>query len=193
MSWLSCQIQIGDLFSLSLMGWDWLHLVPSTLFGLLYQPQKIDGGDYGVTGGMTIGTGNLNTRRKTTPVPLCSPQIPRDLIRARTLAAAVGSRRLTAWAMAWLTVSSIKSLWFGRVLSSGIYRRVEQWKSTNVPEENVSSTFRAEEYAKHETSVKQVASRATRYPRAWVTLSCMYLPDYTVMHLTRPSAYWTLK
>jgi hypothetical protein len=33
-------------------------------------------------------------------VPLCPPQIPHDLTRARTRAAAVGSRRLTAWAMA---------------------------------------------------------------------------------------------
>jgi hypothetical protein len=35
---------------------------------------------------------------KTAPVPLCPPQIPHDLTRARTQAAAVESRRLTAWA-----------------------------------------------------------------------------------------------
>jgi hypothetical protein len=35
-------------------------------------------------------------------VPLCSPQIPHDLLRAWTRAAAVGSQRLTAWAMARL-------------------------------------------------------------------------------------------
>jgi hypothetical protein len=33
-------------------------------------------------------------------VPLCPPQIPNDLTRARTRAEAVGSRRLTAWATA---------------------------------------------------------------------------------------------
>jgi hypothetical protein len=34
------------------------------------------------------------------PVPLCPPQIPHYLTRTRTLSAAVGSRRLMAWAMA---------------------------------------------------------------------------------------------
>jgi hypothetical protein len=33
-------------------------------------------------------------------VLLCPPQIPHDLTWARTRAAAVGSRRLTAWIMA---------------------------------------------------------------------------------------------
>jgi hypothetical protein len=38
-------------------------------------------GDYedGEFGGMMIGGGNRSTRRKPTPVPLCSPQIPHDL------------------------------------------------------------------------------------------------------------------
>jgi hypothetical protein len=49
--------------------------------GLLYQLQMIH-------------------RRKPAPVPLCPPQIPHDLTQARTRAAAVGSRRLTALAMA---------------------------------------------------------------------------------------------
>jgi hypothetical protein len=34
--------------------------------------------------------------KKPVPVPLCLPQIPHDLTWARTWAAAVGSRRLTA-------------------------------------------------------------------------------------------------
>jgi hypothetical protein len=34
--------------------------------------------------------------RKPAPVPLCPPQIPQDLTRARTWVAALGSRRLTA-------------------------------------------------------------------------------------------------
>jgi hypothetical protein len=37
---------------------------------------------------------------KTCTVPLCPPQIPHDLTWDRTRVAAVGSRRLTAWAMA---------------------------------------------------------------------------------------------
>jgi hypothetical protein len=50
--------------------------------------------------GMQIGRGTRSTRRKPAPLPLCPPQIPHDLTWVRTRAAAVGSRRLTAWAMA---------------------------------------------------------------------------------------------
>jgi hypothetical protein len=59
-------------------------------------------GDYddGEFGGMKIGRGNRSTRGKPAPAPLCPPQIPLDQTRARTRAAAVGSQRLTAWAMA---------------------------------------------------------------------------------------------
>jgi hypothetical protein len=62
--------------------------------GLLYQPQMIDDGDCGAIGGMKIVLGNRSTRRKLAPVPLCPPQIPHDLTRARTQAAAVGIQRL---------------------------------------------------------------------------------------------------
>jgi hypothetical protein len=66
----------------------------------------------GAVGGMRIGRGNRNTRRKPTPVPLCPPQIPHDLTCTRTRAAAVRSLRLTAWAMApplrkWVTRTGI--------------------------------------------------------------------------------------
>jgi hypothetical protein len=64
----------------------------------------VDDSDCGAIGRMKIGRGNRTTRRKPTPVPLCSPQIPHDLTRARTRATAVGSQRLTAWAMAWPTL-----------------------------------------------------------------------------------------
>jgi hypothetical protein len=84
---------------LSLMGWDWVCLVLRPLFGLLYQPQMIDD-ECGAVGGMRFGRGNRSTWRKPAPVALCSPQIPHDLTRARTRAAAVGSQRLTSWAMA---------------------------------------------------------------------------------------------
>jgi hypothetical protein len=48
---------------------------------------------------MRIDKWNRSIRREHVPVPLCPPQIPHDLTWARTRAAAVGSRRLTAWAM----------------------------------------------------------------------------------------------
>jgi hypothetical protein len=71
-----------------------LGTAPTT--GLLYQPQMIHDGDCEAIGGMKIGRGNRSTRRKPTLAPLCPPQVPHDLIRARTWAPAVGSRRLTA-------------------------------------------------------------------------------------------------
>jgi hypothetical protein len=46
----------------------------------------------GAVGGMRIGRGNRSTRRKPAPVSICPPQ---------TRAAALGNRRLTAWAMGW--------------------------------------------------------------------------------------------
>jgi hypothetical protein len=53
-------------------------------------------GDYddGEVGGM-IGRGNRSTQRKPAPVPLCPPRTP-HAARTRTLAAALGSQRLTA-------------------------------------------------------------------------------------------------
>jgi hypothetical protein len=50
---------------------------------------------------MRIGKGKPSTRIKPTPVPLCPPQIPHDLTRARTRTVAVGTWLLTAWAIAW--------------------------------------------------------------------------------------------
>jgi hypothetical protein len=68
----------------------------STITGLLYQPQMmIDDDECGAVGGM-IGRGNRSTQRKHATVPRCPPQIPLDLILARTGASAVGSPRLTA-------------------------------------------------------------------------------------------------
>jgi hypothetical protein len=45
---------------------------------------------------MRIGRETRSTRRKPATVPLRPPQISHELTRARTRAAAVGSRRLTA-------------------------------------------------------------------------------------------------
>jgi hypothetical protein len=55
-----------------------------------------DDDECGAVGGMKIGRGNRNTRRKPAQVQLCPPQILHDLTWDRTRAAAVGSRRLTA-------------------------------------------------------------------------------------------------
>jgi hypothetical protein len=97
---LPCNSDSVVFFLVSLGGVRLSTLGSSATVGLLYQPRMLDDDDYGAVGGMRIGRGNRSTRRKPAPVPLCPPQIPHNLTWDRTRAAAVGSRRLTAWAMA---------------------------------------------------------------------------------------------
>jgi hypothetical protein len=83
------------------VGWEWGHLVCRSLFGLLCQLPFIGDEECGAVCGKSIVRGNRSTRRKPTPMTLCSPQMPHDLTWARTQAVTFGSRRLTALAMAW--------------------------------------------------------------------------------------------
>jgi hypothetical protein len=46
--------------------------------------------------------GNRSTRTKLIPVPLCRPKTPHYLSRTRTRTAVVGSRRITAYGMAYI-------------------------------------------------------------------------------------------
>jgi hypothetical protein len=80
-----------SFFSSFLVWGETVPLVRRPIIGLLYQPRVIDD-ECGAVGGMRIGRGNRSARRKPSPVPLCPPQIPRELTWARTWAAAVGSR-----------------------------------------------------------------------------------------------------
>jgi hypothetical protein len=73
------------------------------LFGLFYQPQMIDV-ECGAVGGMWIGRGNRNTRRKAAPAPLCTPHIPPDLIRARTRALHTSSYGSNSWSFWYIRV-----------------------------------------------------------------------------------------
>jgi hypothetical protein len=57
--------------------------------------RTMDDDECGAVGCM-IDRGNRNTRRKTASVPRFPPQIPHDVTRVRTRAAAVGSLGLTA-------------------------------------------------------------------------------------------------
>jgi hypothetical protein len=82
--------------SLILSGVRLSPLGTAATIGLLYQPRMIDDGDCGAIGGIKTGRVNRSTRRNPSPVPLCPPQIPYELTRARTRAAAVGRQRLTA-------------------------------------------------------------------------------------------------
>jgi hypothetical protein len=65
-----------------------VQLVPlgtsTTEWPILPAPCDYDDGEFG---GMTIGRGNRSTRRKPSPAPLCSPQIPLDQTRTRIRAA----------------------------------------------------------------------------------------------------------
>jgi hypothetical protein len=54
--------------------------------GLLYQSQMRDNSDCAAIGGINIGRGNRSTRRKPAPAPLCPPQTPHNLPRARNRA-----------------------------------------------------------------------------------------------------------
>jgi hypothetical protein len=80
-----------------LVSWGGMKLSPlgstSAITYLLYQPRMMDDDECGAVGGLS-GMGNQSTWRKP------PPQIPHDLTRARIWAAAAGSRRLTAWAVA---------------------------------------------------------------------------------------------
>jgi hypothetical protein len=67
-----------------------VQLVRRPLIGLLYQPRMV--AEYVAFGGMRTGRGNRNARRKTAPVPLCSPQISYDFPWDRTRAAAATNR-----------------------------------------------------------------------------------------------------
>jgi hypothetical protein len=67
-----------------------------------------------------------------------------------------GSKRITVF---YLTLGKNKL----RVIENG----AENISTQKVSEEHVASIFRVEEYVKHETSVKQVASRASRWFPAW--------------------------
>jgi hypothetical protein len=70
--------------------------------------------DYcGAIGGIKIGRGNRNTRRKPPPAPLCPPKIPHCQNRVRNRATAVGSQRLTAWPMTRPTFRIKKYLCLG--------------------------------------------------------------------------------
>jgi hypothetical protein len=81
------------------VGWDLVHLICQSVIGLLYQPWMID--QYGAIGGMRISRGNRSPLRKSAPLPLCPPQIPLNLTWDWTWATVMGSRWLTASAVAW--------------------------------------------------------------------------------------------
>jgi hypothetical protein len=73
------------------------HGRSATNWPIVLAPGDCEDGEFG---GMKIGRGKRSTRRKPAPAPIRLPQIPIDHSLARTQAAAVGSQRLTAPALA---------------------------------------------------------------------------------------------
>jgi hypothetical protein len=122
-------VQTDSLFQFHGVQWDSVCLACQPLFGPLYQLRMMDDGECGAVGGMS-GRGNRSTRRKPAPVLLCPPQIPLDLIRARTQDAMVGSRQLTAWATAWLRRHISMEQWWNNE-NKGKLREVKNCGSQN--------------------------------------------------------------
>jgi hypothetical protein len=96
--WQMCIIACvssGVVFSV----FSWGGVIRRPLIGLLlYQLRITD--EYGEFGGMRFCRETRSNLIKRTLVPLCSSQIPHDLIWDRTQVVEVWSRRLIAWAMA---------------------------------------------------------------------------------------------
>jgi hypothetical protein len=90
-----CVFGLVPCFSL-FIAWDWVRLILRPLFGLLYQPRKMDNDECGPANGI-IGRETQSTRRKYVTVPFFPPQIPCNLTWAKTRAVAIWSRQLTAW------------------------------------------------------------------------------------------------
>jgi hypothetical protein len=74
--------------------WDWVCLVRRPLSDLLYQPRMKMSMEH------LMARGNGSTRGKPSSVPHFPPHTPYYLTWNRTQEAAVGSRPLTAWALA---------------------------------------------------------------------------------------------
>jgi hypothetical protein len=108
----------------------WVHLLRRPLTDLLYRPRTIED-EGGAVGGMRIGRGNKSNPRKPSPVSLGPSQIPHDLIWARTLAAALGSRQLTA------------ELWHGHWPQCYHLLQVTNWKQVKIITVKRKTTFRA--------------------------------------------------
>jgi hypothetical protein len=96
---LNLQPCILCYFLLFWVEWDWIHLFRWPLFDLLHQLRMLDDDKCWAVVGI-IGRGSRSTRIKPFTVLLCPLQISHGLNLARTRTGAVGSRRLTAWAIA---------------------------------------------------------------------------------------------
>jgi hypothetical protein len=80
-SWI-CGVTVSPLYT------------SASIFGNCTSPG--DGDECREVGRIRIGKRNLSTGRKRTPVLLCAPQIPHDLIWSVTRATAVGTLLLAA-------------------------------------------------------------------------------------------------
>jgi hypothetical protein len=96
---------------IDLLSWNFLHqMAYITWWHCQYWDNIVSViNEYGTVGGIRICRWNWSTWRNPAPMPLCPPQNTHDLTWDGTQAT-VGSRRLTAWAVAWrvMTLTSSK-------------------------------------------------------------------------------------
>jgi hypothetical protein len=110
-SWETATATHSEFSSFILVSWGGVKLSSLGTLAInwpILPARMIDDDECGTVGGMIIGRGSGSTRRKSAPMPLCPPQIPHDRICDRTRAAAVWSRRPTAWAILRPTHSYIR-------------------------------------------------------------------------------------
>jgi hypothetical protein len=164
----------------------------SSTIGLLYQPWITDDDECEASGGM-IGRGNRSTRRKLIPVPFCLPQIPRELTWARTRAAAVRSRGLTAWATARPLSDRTAAFLFsaeGRLFypeSRGSTLLCQTTRYRHIPRDRSLNTDRYQNAKSHIS--KEEGVYKLLFCRIW--LSSRFCSGALVVFLTAPF-FWSL-
>jgi hypothetical protein len=155
--------------------------------------------DYEAISGMRISRGNRSTRRKSAPVQLCPPQIPYDLSWARTQTASMGSRRLTAWAMARLGTSLTwnrstkhsngKLGWISQFLlacddSPSTHYKTVRWKGTSAAAVTRKTLF----IWRHVTAACRCSfCHMTSWSLTWAiaTSRCLPSPKLTIFYSVR--------
>jgi hypothetical protein len=70
----------------------------------------------------------------------------------------------------------------GTQQNSEYFCDITPWKSTDISEQHVASTFSAEEYAKQETSMMQTASRASKSNSPY-DFQCIYHTPTTLTEI----------
>jgi hypothetical protein len=138
---------------------------------------------------MVLTEENQRIRRETRPnTPLCPPQIPHGLIRARTRASTARGQRLTAWAMAWpvMVVCEHKCRWrrVGNRSPAGAVYNQRLSLLTELLQFNMKILFRNRSYAS--SLVHRVMSRVLH---RWCLHAC---PHFHLLRWGCPLALYAV-